>query len=291
MADHGAPPSRHVRRRRRGGRLLARAPTAARRPVGGLGRHPDARARARRDAVSPHDPPCRAQRRRAAPCCPRRTRRPGRRPRRARGRRRSAAACAARDARDHAGGASGRVSIAALSPPSAPPSRTSRSSPAGPSADRPSGPRRRTRLRLPRPPPPPAAGLRLTPLGQEPMRSPSTKHPLARRNASSSPRCRRAIRRRAADWGTGSPSTAPSPPPAPSAASRSRSTTPRPRRLRPPRPRRRLPATLARPRTAGITLVPIRHHAPVFETYLAEPTTRRQTAAAAALLALAKHEA
>jgi DNA-binding transcriptional LysR family regulator len=41
----------------------------------------------------------------------------------------------------------------------------------------------------------------------------------------------------------------------------------------------------------GVTLVPVRHHAPVFETYIAEPTTRRQSAAAAALLALAKREA
>jgi DNA-binding transcriptional LysR family regulator len=41
----------------------------------------------------------------------------------------------------------------------------------------------------------------------------------------------------------------------------------------------------------GVTLVPVRHHAPVFETYLAEPTTRRQSAAAAALLTLAKQEA
>jgi DNA-binding transcriptional LysR family regulator len=38
----------------------------------------------------------------------------------------------------------------------------------------------------------------------------------------------------------------------------------------------------------GIALVPVRHHAPVFATYLAEPTTRRPSAAAAALLALAK---
>jgi DNA-binding transcriptional LysR family regulator len=40
----------------------------------------------------------------------------------------------------------------------------------------------------------------------------------------------------------------------------------------------------------GIALVPVRHHAPVFATYLAEPTTRRPSAAAAALLALAKAE-
>ena len=38
----------------------------------------------------------------------------------------------------------------------------------------------------------------------------------------------------------------------------------------------------------GIALVPVRHHAPVFETYIAAPTTRRPSAAAAALLALAK---
>jgi DNA-binding transcriptional LysR family regulator len=38
----------------------------------------------------------------------------------------------------------------------------------------------------------------------------------------------------------------------------------------------------------GIALVPVRHHAPVFATYVAEPRTRRLGAAAAALLALAK---
>jgi DNA-binding transcriptional LysR family regulator len=38
----------------------------------------------------------------------------------------------------------------------------------------------------------------------------------------------------------------------------------------------------------GITLVPVRHHAPVFEAYIAEPTTRRASAPAAALLELAK---
>ena len=42
---------------------------------------------------------------------------------------------------------------------------------------------------------------------------------------------------------------------------------------------------------AGIALVPVRHHAPAFETYLAEPTTRRPSAAAAALLTLAKDHA
>jgi DNA-binding transcriptional LysR family regulator len=41
----------------------------------------------------------------------------------------------------------------------------------------------------------------------------------------------------------------------------------------------------------GITFVPVRHHAPVFETYIAEPTTRRPSAATAALLTLAKHQA
>ncbi len=51
-----------------------------------------------------------------------------------------------------------------------------------------------------------------------------------------------------------------------------------------------LPPSLVR-RAQGITLIPVRHHAPVFETYLAEPTTRRQSAAAAALLASAKREA
>ena len=41
--------------------------------------------------------------------------------------------------------------------------------------------------------------------------------------------------------------------------------------------------------THGIALVPVRHHAPTFDTYIAQPTTRRPSAAAAALLALAKH--
>lgn len=41
----------------------------------------------------------------------------------------------------------------------------------------------------------------------------------------------------------------------------------------------------------GISLVPVRHHAPVFDTYIAQPTTRRPSAAAGALLALAKHQA
>ncbi|MEA2444910.1 MAG: hypothetical protein QOJ12_2202, partial [Thermoleophilales bacterium] len=41
----------------------------------------------------------------------------------------------------------------------------------------------------------------------------------------------------------------------------------------------------------GITFVPVRHHTPVFETYIAEPTSRRPSAAAAALLAVAKHQA
>jgi DNA-binding transcriptional LysR family regulator len=43
--------------------------------------------------------------------------------------------------------------------------------------------------------------------------------------------------------------------------------------------------------TDGVSLVPIRHHAPVFRTYLAESTTRRLGAAAVALLALAKDRA
>jgi DNA-binding transcriptional LysR family regulator len=43
--------------------------------------------------------------------------------------------------------------------------------------------------------------------------------------------------------------------------------------------------------THGICLVPVRHHAPVFDTYIAQPTTRRPGAAAGALLALAKHQA
>ena len=41
----------------------------------------------------------------------------------------------------------------------------------------------------------------------------------------------------------------------------------------------------------GMALVPVRHHAPVFETYIAEPATRRLGAAATALLTLAKHHA
>src|SRR4051794_18849884 len=41
----------------------------------------------------------------------------------------------------------------------------------------------------------------------------------------------------------------------------------------------------------GIALIPVRHHAPDFETYLAEPTNRRQSAAAAALLSIAKQKA
>jgi DNA-binding transcriptional LysR family regulator len=43
--------------------------------------------------------------------------------------------------------------------------------------------------------------------------------------------------------------------------------------------------------TRGITFVPVRHHMPVFATYIAEPATRRPSAAAAALLTLAKHQA
>jgi DNA-binding transcriptional LysR family regulator len=51
-----------------------------------------------------------------------------------------------------------------------------------------------------------------------------------------------------------------------------------------------LPTSVVRdPR--GITFVPVRHHTPVFATYIAEPTTRRPSAAAAALLKLAKHQA
>jgi len=38
----------------------------------------------------------------------------------------------------------------------------------------------------------------------------------------------------------------------------------------------------------GIALIPVRRHAPVFETYLAEPADRRSSAAAAALITLAK---
>jgi DNA-binding transcriptional LysR family regulator len=42
------------------------------------------------------------------------------------------------------------------------------------------------------------------------------------------------------------------------------------------------------PDRTGLALVPIRHHAPVFETYIAAPAARRQSAAAVALLALAR---
>lgn len=42
---------------------------------------------------------------------------------------------------------------------------------------------------------------------------------------------------------------------------------------------------------SGIALIPVRHHAPVFETHIAEPTGRRPSAAAAALLALSKRHA
>jgi DNA-binding transcriptional LysR family regulator len=51
-----------------------------------------------------------------------------------------------------------------------------------------------------------------------------------------------------------------------------------------------LPASFVRD-PQGITFVPVRHHTPIFETYLAEPGTRRTGAAAAALLALAKEQA
>jgi DNA-binding transcriptional LysR family regulator len=50
-----------------------------------------------------------------------------------------------------------------------------------------------------------------------------------------------------------------------------------------------LPRSLVR-EAQGIALVPVRHHVPVFETYIAEPTTRRQSAAAATLLTLAKRQ-
>jgi DNA-binding transcriptional LysR family regulator len=42
---------------------------------------------------------------------------------------------------------------------------------------------------------------------------------------------------------------------------------------------------------AGIVLVPVRHNAPMFETFIAEPTNRRHSAAAATLLALAQQAA
>ncbi|MEA2212842.1 MAG: hypothetical protein QOF83_2790, partial [Solirubrobacteraceae bacterium] len=51
-----------------------------------------------------------------------------------------------------------------------------------------------------------------------------------------------------------------------------------------------LPASFAQGRT-GIVFVPVRHHAPIFETFIAEPTTRRHSAAAATLLALAQQAA
>jgi DNA-binding transcriptional LysR family regulator len=40
----------------------------------------------------------------------------------------------------------------------------------------------------------------------------------------------------------------------------------------------------------GIALVPVRHHAPVFETFIAEPTGRHLGSAATALLELAKRQ-
>ena len=40
----------------------------------------------------------------------------------------------------------------------------------------------------------------------------------------------------------------------------------------------------------GVVLVPVRHHAPVFETFIAEPSARRLGAAATALLTLAKRQ-
>jgi DNA-binding transcriptional LysR family regulator len=51
-----------------------------------------------------------------------------------------------------------------------------------------------------------------------------------------------------------------------------------------------LPTSFVRD-THGIAFVPVRHHMPVFATYIAEPTTRRPSAATAALLTLAKHHA
>jgi DNA-binding transcriptional LysR family regulator len=51
-----------------------------------------------------------------------------------------------------------------------------------------------------------------------------------------------------------------------------------------------LPTSFVRD-TRGIAFVPVRHHTPVFETYIAEPTSRRPSAAAAALLAVAKQQA
>jgi DNA-binding transcriptional LysR family regulator len=51
-----------------------------------------------------------------------------------------------------------------------------------------------------------------------------------------------------------------------------------------------LPTSFVRD-TQGIAFVPIRHHTPVFATYIAEPATRRPSAAAAALITLAKQRA
>ena len=51
-----------------------------------------------------------------------------------------------------------------------------------------------------------------------------------------------------------------------------------------------LPASFAHGRPA-IALLPVRHHTPIFETFIAEPTTRRHSAAAATLLALAQQAA
>jgi DNA-binding transcriptional LysR family regulator len=51
-----------------------------------------------------------------------------------------------------------------------------------------------------------------------------------------------------------------------------------------------LPLSFAQGKS-GIALIPVGHHAPMFETFIAEPATRRHTAAAAALLALARQAA
>jgi DNA-binding transcriptional LysR family regulator len=51
-----------------------------------------------------------------------------------------------------------------------------------------------------------------------------------------------------------------------------------------------MPTSFAQGRP-GIAFVPVRHHAPMFETFIAEPTTRRHSAAATALLELARQAA
>ena len=154
---HGAPPPRHVRRGRRGRQLHARAGAPARRPVGGVGRRADARARARRRALRPHDAPRRLTDAGSALLPEARAT--------------LAAAETAREAVDAVrGGLRGTVTLGSCRP-GRPGGSTSRRSLAAFRADHPdvelrarqgplgrdggAGPRRRAGLRLPRAPPPP----------------------------------------------------------------------------------------------------------------------------------------